>query len=92
MSVELNLTRALVRPTLKTMEVHFTPEQQAKLAQVAAQQGRAPDQLVQDFVDRYLENETRFLEGVERGIAAANRGEFIEEEEMNARVERMLKS
>jgi len=28
--------------------------------------------------------------GVERGIAAAERGEFIEEEEMDARVERMF--
>jgi len=27
---------------------------------------------------------------VEKGIAAANRGEFIEEEEMNARIERMF--
>jgi predicted transcriptional regulator len=34
-----------------------------------------------------VENETRFLEGVERGIAAAERGEFMEEEEMDARVE-----
>jgi predicted transcriptional regulator len=29
---------------------------------------------------------------VEKGIAAANRGEFIEEEEMDARVDAMFKS
>jgi predicted transcriptional regulator len=28
---------------------------------------------------------------VDRGIAAAKRGEFIEEEEMDARIERMFK-
>jgi predicted transcriptional regulator len=28
---------------------------------------------------------------VEKGIAAAERGEFIEEEEMDARIERMFK-
>ena len=32
-----------------------------------------------------------FLAAVERGIVAAERGEFIEEEEMDARVERMFK-
>lgn len=74
------------------MEVQLTPELQAKLAHSAAQQGRGADELVQDILTRYLEDEARFLEGVERGIQAAERGEFIEEEEMDARVERMFKS
>jgi predicted transcriptional regulator len=43
-----------------------------------------------DPSDRYLDDEASFLAAVERGIAAAERGEFIEEEEMDARVERML--
>jgi predicted transcriptional regulator len=34
---------------------------------------------------------TRFLAAVEKGMAAAERGEFIEEEEMDARIERMFK-
>ena len=37
-----------------------------------------------------LERTHRVLAGVEKGIAAAERGEFIEEEEMDARFERML--
>ena len=73
------------------MEVHFTPELEAKLSHVAAQQGRDTNELVQDALARYLDDESRFLEAVERGIAAADRGEFIEEEEMNARVEQMFK-
>jgi predicted transcriptional regulator len=73
------------------MEVHFTPELQAKLAHLATQQGRDTDELVQDVLTRYLEEETRFLEAVEKGIAAAERGEFIEEEEMDARIEQMFK-
>lgn len=36
------------------------------------------------------EEEQRFLEAVRIGIEQAERGEFIEEEEMDARVERML--
>ena len=38
-----------------------------------------------------VDDEARFLAAVERGIAAADRGEFIEEEEMDARIERMFK-
>jgi hypothetical protein len=40
---------------------------------------------------RLLDEEGRFLAAVEKGIAAAERADFIEEEEMDARVERMFK-
>jgi len=46
--------------------------------------------LVKDVVLRYLDEEARFLAPVEKGLAAAERGEFIEEEEMDARIERMF--
>lgn len=73
------------------MEVHFTPEQEARLTQIASQAGTNPERLVKDVLVRYLDDETRFLAAVEKGIAAAARGEFIEEEEMDTRVERMFK-
>lgn len=74
------------------MEVHFTPEQHARLTQIATQAGTAPDRLVTNVVVRYLDEEARFLAAVEKGIAAADRGEFIEEEEMDARLEAMFKA
>jgi len=74
------------------MEVDFTPAQQAQLAQMATNAGTKPERLVADVVVRYLDEKARFLEAVEKGIAAAERGEFIEEEEMEARVERMFQS
>ncbi len=73
------------------MEVHFTPEQEARLTQIAAKAGTDPERLVKDVLIRYLDDEARFLAAVEKGIAAAERGEFIEEEEMDARIERMFK-
>ena len=73
------------------MEVRFTPEQEARLAELATQSGTNPERLVKDVLIRYLDDESRFLAAVEKGIAAAQRGEFIEEEEMDARVERMFK-
>jgi predicted transcriptional regulator len=73
------------------MEVHLTPEQEAQLAQIATKEGIHPERLVKDVVIRYLDDEARFHAAVEKEIAAAERGEFIEEEEMDARFERMLK-
>jgi predicted transcriptional regulator len=73
------------------MEVQFTPEQQAQLTQIASKAGTVPERLVTNVVARYLEEESRFLAAVEKGLAAAERGEFIEEEEMDARLEAMFK-
>ncbi len=74
------------------MEVHFTPEQEAQLAQIAAKVGIDSERLVKDAVLRLLEEDARFCAAVREGIAQADRGEFIEEEEMNARLEQMLRS
>ena len=74
------------------MEVHFTPEQEAQLSQIATHNGQPAEQLVKDAALRILENNARFRAGVQRGIEAANRGDFIEEEEMDARIEQMLQS
>ena len=42
------------------MEVHFTPEQQAQLAQIATNAGTDAEQLVKDVVLRLLEEEAGF--------------------------------
>ena len=73
------------------MELHFTPEQQARLSQIATKTGTAPERLVANVVTRYLDEEARFLAAVEKGLASAERGGFIEEEEMDARLEAMFK-
>lgn len=72
------------------MKLEFTPDQAAQLARMAAQAGTDPECLAKDVLVRYLDDEARFLAAVEKGIAAAERGEFIEEEEMDARIERMF--
>jgi predicted transcriptional regulator len=74
------------------MEVHLTPEQEALLSQIANHVGTDTERLVKDAVLRLLEQDARFREGVERGIAAADRGEFIEQEEVWANVEKILRS
>jgi predicted transcriptional regulator len=76
---------------LKVMEVELTREQEAKLAEIATRTGTSAERLAKDVLVRYLDDEARFRAAVEKGIAAAERGEFIEEEEMDARIERMFK-
>ena len=73
------------------MKVQFTQEQEAQLAQIASQSGTPAERLVTNVVTRYLNGEARFLATVEKAIAAADRGEFIEEEAMDARFEAMFK-
>ena len=74
------------------MEVHFTPEQEAQLSQIASHAGADSQRLVKDAALRLLEQDARFRAAVREDIAQADRGEFIEEEEMGARIERMLNS
>ena len=40
------------------MELHFTPEQEAQLAQIATKAGTDPEHLVKDAVLRLLEDES----------------------------------
>jgi predicted transcriptional regulator len=76
---------------LKAMEVHFTPEQEARLSQIAARSGTDPECLVKDAALRLLEEDARFREAVREGIAQADRGEFLEEAEMDVRSVEALK-
>jgi len=45
---------------LKVMELYFTPEQEAQLAQVAANAGTDPERLAKDAVLRLLEGDAGF--------------------------------
>jgi predicted transcriptional regulator len=77
---------------MKAMEVHFTPEQEAQLAQIASKEGTVAERVVKDAALRLLEEDARFRAAVREGVAQADRGEFIKEEEMDARLEQMLRS
>jgi predicted transcriptional regulator len=73
------------------MELHVTGELEAKLTQSAAKQGRNPDELVQDVLTRYLEEEARFIEAVKRGEDALERGEYLTHEQVGERLQRFLR-
>ena len=74
------------------MEVHFSPDTEARLRDAAVRTGKATAQLVEEAVDRMLEYDARFIEAVEAGRAAARRGELLEHDEVVERVERLFRS
>ncbi len=74
------------------MEVHFTPDKEARLQQVASQLGKDPEQVVEEAVDRLLAYEEGFLAAVEEGRASARRGDLLEHDEVVERIEQILRS
>ncbi len=73
------------------MELHLTPEQEAHLQQIAQHEGKNPEQLMIDTALHLLDSDRRFREAVQRGLDQADAGIFIEEEEMDARFEKMIR-
>jgi predicted transcriptional regulator len=74
------------------MEVHFSPDVEARLRQVASANGKDAEQLVKDTAARMLENQARFIAGVQRGIEQADRGEFVEHKDVLDRIDRLFHS
>jgi hypothetical protein len=72
------------------MELHLTPEQEAHLAEIASHQGTTADALVTDIALGLIEENEHDREIIRQRIAEPDRGEFVEEEEMDARVAKML--
>ncbi len=82
---------AAISRNLGVMEVAFTPELEAKLAQTAAQQGRNPDELVRQVMARYFDEESRFIDAVNRGEKALLQGEYLTHDQVGQRLERFLR-
>ena len=64
------------------MEINLTPELQAKLSQLALESGRDTEALVQEAIERFVDYDEWFLREVEKGLAAADQGRFLEHEEI----------
>jgi predicted transcriptional regulator len=74
------------------MEIRLPPEQEARLSVLAARDGRDVNELAEEAITRFLDEDARFAEAVERGVAAADRDDFVASEEVWACVERILQS
>jgi len=74
------------------MEVHFSLEEEARLQEATARDGKDATQMVEEAVDRMLEYDSRFLQAVEQGRASARRGDLLEHDDVVARIEQMFRS
>ena len=72
------------------MNLTLPERQEADLASLAIRTGRSQQDLLAEAVDRLVEQEKRFALLVQVGIDQFARGEFLEQDEMDARFERML--
>jgi predicted transcriptional regulator len=62
----------------RTTEIRLAPDQEEKLARIAAAQGRKEEALVREAVERLLSYDDWFSREVDKGIAAADRGELLD--------------
>jgi predicted transcriptional regulator len=74
------------------MEVHFSPDVETRLQQVASSHGKDVEQLVKDTAARMLDNHARFIAAVQSGIAQADRGELVEHKDVHNRIGRLFHS
>jgi predicted transcriptional regulator len=73
------------------MDLQIPERQAAELASLSTRTGRSADELVVEAVDRLLAQESWFDTQVQLGIDQIARGEFLVEEEMDARVAKMIR-
>ncbi|HUJ50024.1 MAG TPA: hypothetical protein VLW25_07480 [Bryobacteraceae bacterium] len=74
------------------MEVHLSPDKQARLQEIATRVGKNAEQMVEEAVDRMLEYDERFVAAVEEGRVSARRGELLEHDDVVERIQRLLRS
>ena len=74
------------------MEIKLKPELEAKLTRLAARQGRDREALVVEAVERIVNYDEWFAGEVEKGIAAADRGELVDHADIKKLIDRRYSS
>jgi hypothetical protein len=78
-------------PRLVSGKSAFNLEKQEQWARIAAQRGLHTDELAQQVASHCREDDTRFIEAVNLGRAAAERGDFVEQQEVGKRLKPILR-
>jgi predicted transcriptional regulator len=74
-------------PSLVSMDVPLNPDLQAKLRRLAEQQGRASTALIVEAVERMVNYDEWFLREVDKGLAAADRGELVDHSDVRKMID-----
>jgi len=70
------------------MNIQIGPDLEAKLVRLAAERGRDTQALAQEAIERLVDYDDWFLREVEKGLASADRGEFIEHDDIGKLINR----
>jgi len=74
------------------MEVHLSPDKQARLREIGSRFGKDAEQMVEEAVARMLEYDERLIAAVEEGRGSARRGELLGHDEVVERIEKILRA
>jgi predicted transcriptional regulator len=72
------------------MEVHLNADTQARLARIAAARGSDAEFLAREAIERFVDYDDWFVREVEKGVAAADRGELLSHEAVGDRLGKRL--
>ena len=73
------------------MEVNLSPELQAKLAHIAAENNSEAGEYVRQLVEHYLDHDAWLRQKVKMGIGQLDQGEFVTHEEIGARIDQLFR-
>ena len=68
--------------------MHLSTVLDSKLSTLAAEYGRDKEALIREAIEAYLNSDEWFREKIEEGLAAADRGQLLEHEEVKALIDR----
>jgi predicted transcriptional regulator len=66
------------------LSVHTTPETREKLEALARATSRTKSALANEALEQYVAHQEWLIREIERGVSAADRGELIEDQDMEA--------
>jgi RHH-type rel operon transcriptional repressor/antitoxin RelB len=66
------------------LSVHTKPETKDKLEALARATNRTKSALANEALEQYVSHQEWLIQEIEKGIAAADRGELVEDEEIEA--------
>ena len=72
------------------MDVHVPASVEAKLKERALREGREPEAVAAKLLEEVLEYDAWYLGEVDKGLAEAESGDLVSQEEVMAHVEELL--
>jgi predicted transcriptional regulator len=72
------------------MTVHLAPEIEQQLLHLAARVERTPDELAKEAVENFINYRHSFAAAVSEGLAAADRGELHDHDEVMAMMDDII--